>query len=184
MHCSRYDYRVTTNFDFILMCFRPVCCHYCHFSLTNLPTDKKLILFQKKLNIIEVILRDLKCNFDQNKNSYFWVIKKKYFFDFIWFTKVDIMFFSMFLKFEYDEIINLLYAQEILQKTHQSFSERSVKIGRGFIKILETWKFGLSFNIIRHVFFCFVQNKFLSVLWVLEKFWSCARKIVKSRYWL
>jgi hypothetical protein len=39
-----------------------------------------------------------------------------------------------------------------------SFSEQSDKIGRGFIKILETWQLGLSFNIIRHVFFCFGQN--------------------------
>jgi hypothetical protein len=56
------------------------------------------------------------------------------------------------------------------------FSERSDKIGRGFIKILETWQFGLSFNIIRHVFFCFGQKKFLSVLWIFEKFWSCSKK--------
>jgi hypothetical protein len=40
-----------------------------------------------------------------------------------------------------------------------SFSEESDKIGRGFIKILETWQFGLSFNIIRYVFFCFGQKK-------------------------
>jgi hypothetical protein len=33
-----------------------------------------------------------------------------------------------------------------------SFSEESDKIGRGFIKILETWQFCLSFNIIRHIF--------------------------------
>jgi hypothetical protein len=30
----------------------------------------------------------------------------------------------------------------------------------GFIKNLDTWQFGLSFNIIRHVFFCFGQKKF------------------------
>jgi hypothetical protein len=41
-----------------------------------------------------------------------------------------------------------------------SFSEESDKIGRGFIKILETWQFGLSFNIIRQVFFSFGQKKF------------------------
>jgi hypothetical protein len=41
-----------------------------------------------------------------------------------------------------------------------SFSERSEKIGRGFIKILETWQFGLSFNIIQQIFFCFDQKKF------------------------
>jgi endoplasmic reticulum chaperone BiP len=40
-----------------------------------------------------------------------------------------------------------------------SFSERSEKIGRGFIKILETLQFGLSFNMIRQVFFCFGQKK-------------------------
>jgi hypothetical protein len=43
----------------------------------------------------------------------------------------------------------------------ESFSGRFTYIGRGFIKILETWQFGLSFNIIRHVFFCFGQKKFL-----------------------
>jgi hypothetical protein len=39
-------------------------------------------------------------------------------------------------------------------------SERFKKIGRRLIKILETLQFGLSFNIIRHVFFCFGQKKF------------------------
>jgi transposase len=33
------------------------------------------------------------------------------------------------------------------------------KTGRGFIKILETMQFGLSFNIIRRVFSCFDQKK-------------------------
>jgi hypothetical protein len=64
----------------------------------------------------------------------------------------------------------------IFYKLVGSFSEESDKIGRGFIKILETWQFGLSFNIIRHVFFCFGQKIFLSVLWIFEKFWSCAKK--------
>jgi hypothetical protein len=41
-----------------------------------------------------------------------------------------------------------------------SFSEESDKIGQWFIKILETWQFDLSFNIIRHVFFCIGQKKF------------------------
>jgi hypothetical protein len=59
------------------------------------------------------------------------------------------------------------------------FSEESDKIGRGFIKILETWQFGLSFNTIRHVFFCFGLKFFLSVLWIFEKFWSCAKKNLK-----
>jgi hypothetical protein len=66
-----------------------------------------------------------------------------------------------------------------------SFSERSEKIGRGGIKILETWQFGLSFNIMRHVFFCFGQKKinvgfmnFLKILVLRKKFF------VKSRYWL
>jgi hypothetical protein len=49
-------------------------------------------------------------------------------------------------------------------KIQHSFSERFEKIGRGFIKIHETWQFGLSFNIIRHVFFCIGQKIFLSVL--------------------
>jgi hypothetical protein len=57
-----------------------------------------------------------------------------------------------------------------------SFSERFKKIGRGFIKILETWQFGLSFNIIRHVFSVLTKIKFLSALWIFEKFWSCAKK--------
>jgi hypothetical protein len=39
----------------------------------------------------------------------------------------------------------------------ESFSERFTKIGRVFIKILETWQFVLSFNIIKTVFFCFGQ---------------------------
>jgi hypothetical protein len=38
------------------------------------------------------------------------------------------------------------------------------QIGRGFIKILETWQFGLSFNIIRQVFFVLAKKIFLSVL--------------------
>jgi hypothetical protein len=41
-----------------------------------------------------------------------------------------------------------------------SFSEESDKIGRGFIKILETWQFGISFNIIRHVFFVLAKKIF------------------------
>jgi hypothetical protein len=43
----------------------------------------------------------------------------------------------------------------------ESFSEESDKIGRRFIKILETWQFRLSFNIIKHVFFLFGPNKIL-----------------------
>jgi hypothetical protein len=50
-----------------------------------------------------------------------------------------------------------------------SFSERSEKIGRGFIKILEAGQFDLSFNIIRHVFFRFGQQ----ILGILENIWSC-----------
>jgi hypothetical protein len=42
----------------------------------------------------------------------------------------------------------------------ESFSEGFKKIGRRFIKIFETWQFGLSFNIIRQVFFCFGQKTF------------------------
>jgi hypothetical protein len=58
----------------------------------------------------------------------------------------------------------LLNALRTIQPTSSdsergSFSEESDKIGQGFIKILETWQFGLSFNIIRHVFFCFGQKK-------------------------
>jgi hypothetical protein len=57
------------------------------------------------------------------------------------------------------------------------------KIGRGFIKILETW---LSFNIIRHVFFLFWPNKFLSRFYEFLKNFGLAQKkiFVKSRYWL
>jgi hypothetical protein len=52
-----------------------------------------------------------------------------------------------------------------------SISERFQKIGRGFI------------NIIKHVFFCFGQIFFFWVLWIFEKLWSCAKKMVKSRNW-
>jgi hypothetical protein len=66
-----------------------------------------------------------------------------------------------------------------------SFSEESDKIGRGFIKILETWQFGLSFNIIRHVFFCFgPKNFFCRFYEFLKSFGLAQKKIVKSRYWL
>jgi hypothetical protein len=41
----------------------------------------------------------------------------------------------------------------------ESFSERFKKTVRGFIKILETLQFGLSFNTIRQVLFCFGQKK-------------------------
>jgi hypothetical protein len=58
----------------------------------------------------------------------------------------------------------------------ESFSERFEKIGRGFIKILETLQFGLSFNVIRHVFFVLAKKKFLSVLLIFEKFWTCQKK--------
>jgi hypothetical protein len=59
------------------------------------------------------------------------------------------------------------------------------KIGRGFIKILETWQFGLSFNIIRHVFFCFGQKKNLCRFYeFLKNFDLAQKKIIKSRYWL
>jgi hypothetical protein len=49
-----------------------------------------------------------------------------------------------------------------------SFSEQFEKFGRGFIKILETWQFGLWFNIKRHVFFCFDQ-KFFFVALIAQK---------------
>jgi hypothetical protein len=54
-----------------------------------------------------------------------------------------------------------------------SFSEESDKIGRGFSKILETWEFGLSFNIIRHVFFCFGQKSFFVGF---MNFWKILKK--------
>jgi hypothetical protein len=54
-------------------------------------------------------------------------------------------------------------------------------MGRGFIEILETWQFGLSY-VIEYVFFCFGQKK-LSV--DLVNFWKNIgleqKKIVKSR---
>jgi hypothetical protein len=66
-----------------------------------------------------------------------------------------------------------------------SFSEGSDKIGRGFIKILETWQFGLSFNIIRQVFFCFGHKIFyVGFIDFLKNFGLAQKKIVKSRYWL
>jgi hypothetical protein len=65
-----------------------------------------------------------------------------------------------------------------------SFSKESDKIGRGFIKILETWQFGLSFNIIRHVFFLFWPKNLCRFNEFLKNFGLAQKKIVKSRYWL
>jgi hypothetical protein len=66
-----------------------------------------------------------------------------------------------------------------------SFSEESDKIGREFIKILETWQFGLTFNIIKHVFFLFwPKNFFCRFYEFLKNFGLAKKKIVKSRYWL
>jgi hypothetical protein len=46
----------------------------------------------------------------------------------------------------------------------ESFSEQWKKIGRGFIKILKTWQFGLSLNIIRHLFFDLAKKMHITLL--------------------
>jgi hypothetical protein len=56
------------------------------------------------------------------------------------------------------------------------FSEESDKIGRGFIKILATWQFGLSFNTIRHIFFCFGLKNFFCRLYEFLKNFGLAQK--------
>jgi hypothetical protein len=57
-------------------------------------------------------------------------------------------------------VLNQEKIKNLANKHIRSFSAESDNIGRGFIKILETWQFGLSFNNIRHIFFCFGQKKF------------------------
>jgi hypothetical protein len=68
----------------------------------------------------------------------------------------------------------------VWQTRSGSFSERFEKIGRGIIKILETWQFGLSFNIIIHVFFLFWPKTFFCLFY---EFWKNVglthKKIVK-----
>jgi hypothetical protein len=48
------------------------------------------------------------------------------------------------------------------------------------MKIVETWKFSLSFNIIRDVFFCFAQDFFCWSHEFLKFFDLEQKKIVKS----
>jgi hypothetical protein len=45
-------------------------------------------------------------------------------------------------------------------KMWELFNGEVESMVRGFIKIIETWQFGLSFNIISNVFFCFGQKNF------------------------
>jgi hypothetical protein len=61
-------------------------------------------------------------------------------------------------------IIDLYSSAFPKNSAYGSFSEESDKIFRGFIKILETWQFGLSFNSIKHVFFCFGQKNFFGFM--------------------
>jgi hypothetical protein len=61
----------------------------------------------------------------------------------------------------------------------------SACIDRRFMKIVETWQFSLSFNIIRHVFFLFWPRIFFCRFYeFLKNFGLVQKKIVKSRNWL
>jgi hypothetical protein len=66
-----------------------------------------------------------------------------------------------------------------------SFSERSEKIGRGFIKILEIWQFGFIIQCHKTRIFLFWPKKFFCRFYEFFKNFGLAqKKFVKSRYWL
>jgi hypothetical protein len=91
--------------------------------------------------------------------------------------------FSAILFFFLLQFIFLLFFM-ILTSKIGSFSEESNKIGRGFIKILETWQFGLSFNIMTRIFLFWPKKIFCRFYEFLKNVGLAQKKIVKSRYWL
>jgi hypothetical protein len=86
---------------------------------------------------------------------------------------VEAIYWACYTTFDTRYVNTLLFIWDL---NYTQITERFEKIGRGFIKIFETWQFGLSFNSIRHIFFCFGQKSFVSDLWIFEKFWYCAKK--------
>jgi hypothetical protein len=116
--------------------------------------------------------------FDKSQSKLVFYLKKKTYVIVTDFSKLELLNSIIFVDIDiWNQIATLLL--------NGWFSEESDKIGRGFIKILETSQFGLSFNTIRHVFFCFgLKNFFVGFM----NFWKMLvlrkKKFVKSRYWL
>jgi hypothetical protein len=84
----------------------------------------------------------------------------------LFFCKIDGEVFTE--KIKQKIVLEMLKYSWMLTNAYESFSERFTKMGPRFLKILETWQFGYSFNIINQVLLTESILTFSKIWWMGE----------------